>query len=51
MEERWKQLCYLLGNYGQNPLIHYLPEASAVLQLLISAVLLVTAGRKAESIK
>ena len=41
-----EQLCYLLGNYGQNPLIHYLPEASAVLQLLISAVLLVTAGRK-----
>ena len=21
-----EQLCYLLGNYGQNPLIHYLPE-------------------------
>ena len=41
-----EQLCYLFGNYGQNPLIHYLPEASAVLQLLISAVLLVTAGRK-----
>ena len=41
-----EQLCCLFGNYGQNPLIHYLPEASAVLQLLISAVLLVTAGRK-----
>ncbi len=41
-----EQLCNLLGDYGQNPLIHYLPEASGILQLLLSALLLILAGRK-----
>ncbi len=41
-----EQLCNLLGDYGQNPLIHYLPEVSGVLQMLLSVVLLCLAGRK-----
>lgn len=41
-----EQLCNLLGDYGQNPLIHYLPEASCTVQFLLSALLLFLAGRK-----
>lgn len=41
-----EQLCNLLGDYGKNPLIHYLPEASGILQLFLSAFFLLAAGKK-----